>query len=422
MQDLGIVVVLAGILAFALVSKKLEGTPITLPIVFTLGGWMIGTGGLGLVNMDPGHGVIHIIAELTLILVLFSDAARIDVMRLKSDHILPVRMLAIGMPLTVLLGALTAWLIFPGVTIATAFLVAAILTPTDAALGQSVVSSPVVPVRIRQALNVESGLNDGIALPLVLICAIWAGAPSSGSTSGSALFKFATLQVTLGPLIGGAVGFLSARMVDMAVTRQWITGPFEGIAILSTAVLAFALAELVGGNGFIAAFSGGLVFGGLLRHPCRFLYEFMESEGQLLTLLTFFIFGAFMLPPAIEHATPGTFILALAFLTLVRMVPIAISISGLGLSWPSKLFLGWFGPRGLASILFALLILEKYPVSGTEEILACVVITVGLSILLHGLSAAPFAKMYGAFTVQKGEGAEMKPVSEMPVRHGMSRD
>ena len=172
MELTGIIVVLAGILVFGLFSKKLEGTPITLPIVFTGFGWLIGTAGLGLTDIDPSHGVIHIIAELTLILVLFSDAARIDLKRLLFDHDLPLRLLSVGMPLTIILGAFIALWIFPETTWPMVFLVAAMLAPTDAALGQSVVSSPSVPVRIRQALNVESGLNDGIALPLVLAFAI----------------------------------------------------------------------------------------------------------------------------------------------------------------------------------------------------------------------------------------------------------
>ena len=420
MELLGITVVVTGILVFGLFSKKLEGTPITLPIVFTGFGWLVGTGGLGLAEIDPSHGVIHTIAELTLILVLFSDAARIDLKRLISDHDLPLRLLCIGMPLTIVTGALVALWIFPQATWPMFFLVAATLAPTDAALGQSVVSSPRVPVRIRQALNVESGLNDGIALPLVLAFAIWAGAPGGEDAGLGDVVTFTALQLTLGPLIGLGIGYVGARLIDTAITRQWMTDPFQGIAILCVALAAFACAESVGGNGFISAFTAGLLFGSIIRHHCKFLFEFMESEGQLLTLLTFMIFGAAMLPQALHHAVWGTVLLALLFLTLVRMIPVAISVTGLGLSLPSKLFLGWFGPRGIASILFALLILEDYPIPGGEELLACVVVTVALSIFLHGITAAPLAKAYGAFIEGKGECAETKDVLEMPVRHGFT--
>ena len=412
--------VVTGILVFGLFSKRLEGTPITLPIVFTGFGWLIGTRGLGLAEIDPTHGVIHTVAELTLILVLFSDAARIDLKRLLRDHDLPLRLLFVGMPLTIITGALMALWIYPEATLPMVFLVAATLAPTDAALGQSVVSSPLVPVRIRQALNVESGLNDGIALPLVLAFAIWAGAPGGDGTGLGDVLIFAALQLILGPLVGVCIGFLGARLIDTAISREWVTDSFQGIAILCVALGAFATAELVGGNGFISAFTAGLFFGSTLRHHCEFLFEFMETEGQLLTLLTFLIFGAVMLPQALHHAGWGTVLLAVLFLTLIRMIPVAISVAGLRLSLPTTLFLGWFGPRGIASILFALLILEDHPIPGGEELLACIVITVALSILLHGITAAPLAKAYGVFVKSRGESAETEDVSEMPVRHGFT--
>ena len=206
MGSIGLILIVTGVLVFGLFSKKLQGTPITLPIVFTGFGWLIGTTGLGLADIDPGHAVIHTIAELTLILVLFSDAARIDLKRLLADHDLPLRLLTIGMPLTIIMGALIALSIFPETPWPMVLLVATMLAPTDAALGQSVVSSPKVPLRIRQALNVESGLNDGIALPLVLAFAIWAGAPVEEEAGLGDVFTFAALQLTLGPLAGLGVG------------------------------------------------------------------------------------------------------------------------------------------------------------------------------------------------------------------------
>ncbi len=417
MQLTGIAIIAAAVLAYALISRRLERTPVTLPIVFTGFGWLIGSGGLHLAPIETDHGAIHLIAELTLILVLFSDAARIDVRRLAVDHTLPLRMLAIGMPLTVLIGTAFAMIIFPEATLAMALLVAAILAPTDAALGQSVVSAKQVPVRIRQALNVESGLNDGLALPLVLIAALLL-APMEGAGSASSLAVFALLQVTLGPLAGLFVGYIGARLIDKGAERGWMAEPFQGLAVLAVAILAFAIAELIGGNGFIAAFAGGLVFGATVSHRCSFVFEFMESEGQLLTVIVFLVFGAVMLPDALHHATWGTLLLALLFLTIVRMVPIAIALTRTGLSYQSKAFLGWFGPRGIASILFALLIVEREAIPGGDEILACVVITVALSIVLHGATAAPLSAAYGKFIDRTGECAEREPVSAFRLRHG----
>lgn len=405
MQITGIAIVALAILAFALVSKRLDGSWLTMPMAFVTVGWLLGPSALNWFSPHISHGAVHTIAELTLVLVLFSDASRIDAKRLVDEHTLPLRMLAIGMPLTIALGAIVAWAVFPGASFAAAILVAAILASTDAALGQTVVTNPAVPTKIQQALSTESGLNDGIALPVVLVFAIWAGASASGTSAENGLVQFAILQVTLGPLVGVVVGYAGGRAIDTDVTRNWVTEPFQGIAILATAILAFASAESLGGNGFIAAFAGGLAFGATVRHRCKFLYEFMESEGQLLTMLTFLIFGAVMIPAAVHHMTWQTVLLSLLFLTIVRMLPVALSLSGLGVSLADKLFLGWFGPRGLASILFALLIVEKYPVPGAQEILACVVLTVLLSIFLHGMSAAVLANAYGTLKPRKTAGS-----------------
>lgn len=416
----GIAIIATAALAFALLSKRFEGSVVTLPIFFVAFGWAIGSGGTGVVELDPGHGSIQVVAEITLVLVLFSDASRIDLKRLVADHNLPQRMLLLGMPLIIVLGALAGISLFPDMSLPLSFLLAAILAPTDAALGQSVVSNPVIPVRIRQGLNVESGLNDGIALPLVLIFAIWAGAPSAAGTGAAQLAWFAFLQVALGPVSGVVIGYTGAIAINKASARGWMTQPFEGIAILSVAAIAFAGAELIGGNGFIAAFVGGLVFGATIGEKCDFLLEFMETEGQFLTLVTFLVFGTAMVPVAITAFTWSTALYAILSLTLIRIVPIVLSLTGTGLSAGSKVFLGWFGPRGLASILFALLILEKYPIPGADTVLACVVLTVLCSVMAHGVSAAPLAAAYSKFVAGRGECEETKPVSEMPVRHRMS--
>jgi NhaP-type Na+/H+ or K+/H+ antiporter len=397
MEPLAILIVALGTLAFCFFSKRLEGSLITLPIIFTAFGWLLGNGGLGILNLHMHNEIIQVLAEVTLILVLFTDASRINLKLLLSDYKIPLRMLLIGMPLTILCGTLLAHWVSPEAPWALALLVAAILTPTDAALGQSVVSSSAVPLRIRQAINVESGLNDGIALPVVMIAAVLSAAALNIEVEGAPdnLILFTLLQVTLGPIIGIAVGYAGAKIIDLSISKGWIGTSFQGIAFLCIAATAYILAEEVGGNGFISAFVSGLVFGATLKSQSKFLPEFMESEVQLLTLVTFLIFGAIMLPLAIDHATWKTVVLALLYLTVIRMLPIFLSLPGMGLKLADKLFLGWFGPRGLASILFVLLVLERFPIPGGEEISACVTLTVVFSILAHGLSSAPLAKWYG---------------------------
>lgn len=416
-----IAAVTAIFLAYSLVSGKLSGTIVTAPMLFVAIGFAAGPGGFGVVAVNVQHEVIHLIAELTLILVLFTDAARIDLGRVRRDHNLPSRMLLIGLPLTMLFGALVAAFLFPGFSFWEAALLAALLAPTDAALGQAVVSDKIVPVRIRQTINIESGLNDGIALPVVLLLAAVASAHFNASDSGQWL-RFGLLQVTLGPLVGVVVGFAGARLIDTAAAKQWMGESSQGIAILALAIFAYAMAEVVGGNGFIATFVAGMVFGNAIRNACTFLFEFMETEGQLLMLLTFFIFGIALLPEGLSYATPMMFVYALLSLTVIRMLPIAISLLGAGLSPPSWLFLGWFGPRGIASILFVLLVLEEMQLPHRHELLAVTMITVALSVLFHGISAAPFAKLYGRLAGRMGECEESQVVTDLPLRGGMTPD
>ncbi len=408
-------------LGYALVSGRLEGTVLTAPLLFAGFGFMAGSGGLAFAKIDVEHSAIHVIAELTLILVLFADAARIDLDRVRQDHNLPMRMLLIGLPLTMAAGTFMAAAFFPAFSIWEAALLAALLAPTDAALGQTVVSAKTVPVRIRQAINIESGLNDGIALPAVLMFAALAGAASGGHQAGNWL-QFGLMQVTLGPIAGAILGYVGARLLDTAADRGWATTAFQGIGILALSILAYVAAEMIGGNGFISAFVAGLVFGNCLRHPCTYLFEFMESEGQLLMLITFLVFGAALLPEGLVNINATYFVYALLSLTAIRMIPIALSLSGSGIGLPTHLFLGWFGPRGLASILFVLLILEEADIPHRDEILSVTVITVALSVILHGVSAAPLAKIYGRLADRMGDCEERKAVSEMPLREGLTND
>ena len=418
MEQLELAVIAAAFLLFSLVSGRLEGKPLTAPMIFVAFGFLVGPGMLGIAQIDRGQTFLHIVAELTLILVLFADAARIDLKRVRDDHNLPTRMLIIGLPLAIAFGAFVAAAIFPDFYLWEAALLAALLAPTDAALGQAVVSNPTVPIRIRQAINIESGLNDGIALPAVLLFAALASA-THGSADSSDWITFGLLQITLGPIVGIVLGFVGGRLIDGAADRGWMREAFQGIGILAFAGLCYVVAELVGGNGFIAAFVGGMTFGNTIRNHCVFLFEFMETEGQLLMLITFLAFGIALLPQGIASFEPRHLLYAVLSLTVIRMLPIGISLAGTGIGLPTVLFLGWFGPRGLASILFVLLILEEAEVEHASDILAVTVITVALSTLLHGLSAAPASAAYGRRFARIGECEEGRPTSELPLRDGM---
>jgi NhaP-type Na+/H+ or K+/H+ antiporter len=408
----GIVIIAIAVLAYALVSERLKETIVTPPMAFAAFGLLISS--FGIQGFELSHGPIHVLAEITLILILFSDAARIDLRLLFRDHDLPLRMLLIGMPLTILLGTLVAMALPLGLNWMEAALLAAVLAPTDAALGQSVVSNPNVPVRIRQTLNVESGLNDGLAVPFVFLFA----ALAVGGDGGVHHVTFTLQQIILGPLIGAAVGWFAAKLMDRAARTGWLTETFEGPAVLATVGLAYASAELVHGNGFMSAFVAGLVFGYAVGRRCKFILDFAEAEGQTLALAAFLVFGVAMLPEIAGHVSWQMVLYAILSLTAIRMIPIALSLMGSGVGGVTMAFLGWFGPRGLATVLFSLIVLEKLKSPGAETILIIAILTVAISIVAHGVTAAPFARLYGRKVTSKGACAENEIVSEMPMLHG----
>ena len=419
MEHLGFALLALFLLAYGLVSKRLESSVVTPAMVFSGFGVLMGPAVLGVFEFDVEGDVLNELAEATLILVLFADASTIDLEILRKNFHLPLRLLGVGLPLTMALGAGVALLLFDGLTIWEAALAAVILSPTDAALGQAVVSSPRVPVRIRQALNVESGLNDGICLPFVMI--LIALASDGASQPASYWTEYALGQVVLGPAAGIAVGFTGARAVSWASRRGWINHAFLQISSIALALLTFSAAEMIGGNGFIAAFVGGLVVGNTMpKHTCEQMLDFAETEGQLLGLLAFLVFGAVDIVTAFRQAGALVFLYAALSLTLIRMLPVSVSLAGAKLGLPTHLFLGWFGPRGLASILYVLLALQADAIAARQEIFGIVVCTVLLSVVSHGITAAPGARTYSEIaarrTSEDPECAEGRHVEEMPVR------
>lgn len=378
---------------FSLVSRRIQGTILTPPILFVLGGLFLSRLLAETAGLTYNEGGLHTLAELTLILVLAADSSQISLSELRKMKAIPVRLLSVALPLIILLGTIVGYLIFPDIGWYQAALIAAILAPTDAALGASILANKSIPLKIRQGLNVESGLNDGIALPAVLFFACFLNITHQAPEENWLVFL--SLQVIIGPIAGIAVGWVGGHLIAQAAKKGWMTSEFQGVAAIALAVLAFAVAETCHGNGFIAAFVAGLTYGNLHVSYSKFLHEFTETESQFLAYLTFFLFGALILPDVIHHVTVPIILYALLSLTLVRMLPVAISMTGMKLGLATTAFLGWFGPRGLASLLFALLILEDLHVYQAEFIQAVVGTTVLLSVMLHGMTAAPLGNKLG---------------------------
>lgn len=381
------------VFAFGLVSRRLEGTVLTAPLVFVAAGVILGPAGLGIAEFALDEHSVLLLGEIALAVVLFTDAARTDLSALRQNEALPLRLLGVGTPLTIALGTAIAALLLTDLTFWEAAIVGTVLAPTDAALGEPVVSNPRVPARLRQALNVESGLNDGLSVPFLALFLTLAEAEEE-HLSASAWIRFALEQVGFGALVGVGVGLVGGLLVSRSARREWMTASFQRLALLALALIAWALADTIGGNGFIAAFVGGLVVGPTVKRVGERLIRFTEAEGQLLNLSVFFIFG--VLVAGLLQSLSWTIVLyALLSLTVIRMLPVAISLLGTGLHGVSVLFAGWFGPRGLASVVLGLVVLEEAPLlPGRDEIELVVTLTVLLSVLLHGVTAAPLSAAY----------------------------
>jgi NhaP-type Na+/H+ or K+/H+ antiporter len=413
------------IFVFGLVSRRLEGTILTAPLVFVAAGLILGPAGFGLVEFKLDDHTVLLVGEIALAIVLFTDASRINLSALRQNEGLPLRLLGIGMPLTIALGTLVAALLLTDLSFWEAAIVGTVLAPTDAALGQAVVSNPRVPVRVRQALNVEAGLNDGLSVPFVALFLILA--VEGESLSANLWIRFALEQVGLGILVGIGVGLAGGWLVSQASRRAWMTGSFQRLAMLALALIAWALADQIGGNGFIAAFVGGLVVGPTVERVGEQLIRFTEAEGQLLNLSVFFIFGVLAVG-FMETLTWQVALYALLSLTVIRMLPVALSLYGTHLRGISVLFAGWFGPRGLASIVLGLIVVSEAPLlAGREEIEVAVALTVLLSVLLHGLTSAPLSAEYArrvqgmAADTPEKQGTVEAPTHEGSVPPGIRR-
>ena len=387
-----IAIFIALVFLHSLVSGRLERTVVTAPIVFTAAG-MAALFFLPELRDHPGeHDTFLHVAEVGLVLLLFTDASRTDLRVLQNIRALPARLLSTGMLLTLLLGALGALIIFRKLSIWEAGILAAILAPTDAGLGQVIVNSPRVPMKIRQALNVEAGLNDGLSVPFLLFFIALAGSGAAGERA--TLTRFIIEQLGYGTLVGVVFGWGGGWLLGTAHRGKWMAHAWQQLGVVALPLLCLLASEAVGASMFIAAFVAGLAVQVSFKETARHCGEFTEEWGQLLNLAVFFLFGVL-----VARAWPefnGSHVLyAVLSLTVVRMLPVALALIGTRLSRATVLFMGWFGPRGLASIVLGLVYLEQHTQQpGESTIRLAVMMTVLISIFAHGLSALPGIGIY----------------------------
>jgi NhaP-type Na+/H+ or K+/H+ antiporter len=414
-SDLAIVA--AVVFAWGTLSARLERFDVTAPIIFVLAGLVLTHGPLAVLGYAPSPELVKALAEITLVLVLFSDASRVRLRDLRSDMGLCVRLLGIGLPLTIGLGILLALALFHGMSIWLALLVGAALAPTDAALGAGVMVNPAVPARIRRLLNVESGLNDGIATPVVVVAIAGAATAEHAASVGAGA---AAAELALGVLVGVCTGGAGGYVVHVARRRGWAEAGFAGSAVLALAVCAYACALALHGNGFIAAFTGGLAYGATSGKRGEPLVPYVEETGALVSLLVWLAFGAIAVVPAFEGLAWQRVLYAALSLTVIRMVPVALALAGRRLGPAAVAFVGWFGPRGLASVVFALLALEDLG-QPAEPAVSVIAFTVLLSVVAHGLTANPLAQRYGPRLAIPAGGPDDTEEPPLPARRLIRR-
>jgi sodium/hydrogen antiporter len=413
--DLAIVAAL--IFGWGTLSARMERFDVTAPIAFVVTGLLLTHGPLGFLGVKPSNELIRGLAELTLVLILFTDAARVGLPGLRADAGVYLRLLAVALPLTIGLGTLLAFAL-PGISsIWLALLVGAALAPTDAALGAGMMTNPAIPSRIRRLINVESGLNDGIATPFVSVALAGAAAGSEIAGHGPAA---AVAELAVGILGGLAVGGIGGLLVKTARRRGWVADGFAGAAVVGLAVCAYASSLALHGNGFIAAFVGGLAFGTTSGRHGQPLLPFVEETGALVSLLVWLAFGAVAVAPAVEGLTWQMVLYAVLSLTVIRMVPVAIALTGARLGWSTVALVGWFGPRGLASVVFALLALEELGSPAADHAVAVITITVLISVIAHGATADPLANRY-ARSLARPSGLPRARIPDMPERRLIRR-
>lgn len=405
-QDLAILALF--ILVYSSVAGRVERTWVSGPILFTIFGLLIGPLGLDLLSFKTDGETLRTLAELTLALVLFTDAAGADMDVLRKTEALPTRLLLIGLPLTILLGFGVGVLLFERLSLFEVALLATMLAPTDAALGKGVVTNEAVPNPVRQGLNVESGLNDGICVPILFVfLALATGKAGEGGPWKLAMMLVAE-EIGIGLAVGLVLTTMAGLLLKFAKGQQWLTHTWIQVPVVALALGCFAVAQFLGGSGFIAAFTGGLLFGVLAKQHREEFLRAAEGTGDTLALITWVIFGSAVVGQAVGHFSWLILLYAVLSLTLIRILPVFLVLTGTGMSTEGKLFMGWFGPRGLASIVFGVIVVNaNLPNSGSIAMI--VVCTIMLSILGHGITANPWAKAFGE---RRRLAEESAPVSE----------
>jgi NhaP-type Na+/H+ or K+/H+ antiporter len=388
------------VFCYSLIAGRLERAAASGPIIFVAAGFVMGPLGLAWFDGDVSRSGLRTLADLTLALILFIDAANADLAILKRQFRIPSRMLLLGLPGVIFLGTLAASLLFDNLSLFEAAILGTMLAATDAALGKAVVTNKAVPSQIREGLNIESGLNDGLCVPILFVFIALAIGSSTGGGSTMHALELVGKELGIGLAVGLGLTAVGTWAMRWCRDKGWLTEIWKQVTVVALAIACFSVAQSLHGSGYIAAFTGGLLFGFRAKDATHRLVLAAEGTGETLALMTWLVFGATVIGQSVESFTWEMLIYALLSLTVIRIIPIYLSLSASGESASAKLFLGWFGPRGLASIVFAIIVINMGVPEG-KFIAMVVVLTVFLSLVAHGVSANPLARLLGQREAKK---------------------
>ena len=386
--------------AFSSIGGRIERSWISGPIIFIAFGLLVGPMGLGFLELEIDAIALRVIADLTLALVLFIDAANANLETLRTYARIPRRMLLIGLPLCIALGAAIGKQVYPELTVYEACLLATMLAATDAALGKGVVTNTAVPARVREGLNAESGLNDGLAVPfLFLFLALATGAAQPGHSAALAV-ELVLKEIGIGVAVAVVLVGIAVPLLHFARDHDWGTEIWRQLPVVTLSLSCFAVAQALHGSGFIACFAGGLMFGYFAREKTHSLVLAGEAIAELVAMLTWVVFGAAVLGQVWQEMTWPVLVYSLLSLTVIRMLPVLLALAGSGEILETRLFLAWFGPRGLASIVF-LIIVAGSDLPSKTLMVQTVTCTITLCVIAHGMTANPWARRLARVLAEK---------------------
>ena len=376
---------------YSILAGRIEGGMVSGPIVFVSAGILMGPLVLGWFEGTVLRHQLRMFADMTLVLILFSDAANAELSVLRSKLKIPARMLLVGLPGVIVLGFGLALVLLDALSFYEAAILGVILAATDAALGKAVIADERVPDWIRASLNAESGLNDGICVPFLFIFIALALEAAGTAASSVDPLLIVIEEIGIGLMVGLGLTWVAGLLLKFSMSKGWLTEVWAQVTVPALALACFALATELHGSGYIAAFTGGLLFGRLLGKSKHQFVVAAEGIGETLAMLTWLVFGVAVVAGIIGLVTWQIMIYALLSLTVVRILPIFLSLTGTASTKQDRLFLGWFGPRGLASIVFVVIVLDS-DLPGGEVIALVVILTVFLSLIAHGFTAKPLSK------------------------------